>query len=93
METYIFVESTDGVELVNAAQPSLEGRNLMELRDLKGKALVRDEIELALQNGSGWLDVYWYKPGSNTPGRKRTFVRKVQSGSDTFIVGSGIYVD
>jgi signal transduction histidine kinase len=40
MDTYVFVESTDGVELVNAAQPSLEGRNLMDLRDLKGKALV-----------------------------------------------------
>ena len=93
MDTYVFVESTDGVELVNAAQPSLEGRNLMDLRDLKGKALVRDEIELAMKNGSGWLDVYWYKPGSNTPGRKRTFVKKVESGTDTFIVGSGIYVE
>jgi signal transduction histidine kinase len=93
MDTYVFVESTDGVELVNAAQPSLEGRNLMDLRDLKGKALVRDEIDLAMKNGSGWLDVYWYKPGSNTPGRKRTFVKKVESGTDTFIVGSGIYVE
>ena len=54
---------------------------------------MRDEIEFAMKNGSGWLDVYWYKPGSNMPGRKRTFVKKVQSGSDTFIVGSGIYVD
>ena len=93
MDTYVFVTGTDGVELVNAAQPSLEGRNLMELHDLTGRALVRDEIEAALQHGSAWLDLHWYKPGTNTPGRKRTFVRRVQHGSDVYIVGSGIYLD
>jgi signal transduction histidine kinase len=93
MDTYVFVDSADGVELVNAAQPSLEGRNLMELRDPKGKALVREEIEAAMRLGSAWLDGYWYRPGSNTPALKRTLVRKVQSGTETFIVGSGIYVE
>jgi signal transduction histidine kinase len=92
MDTYVFVESPEGVELVNAGHPSLEGRNLMEVRDLKGKALVREEIEAAMQRGSAWLDGYWYRPGSNTPTLKRTLVRKVQSGKETFIVGSGIYV-
>jgi hypothetical protein len=65
----------------------------MDLRDLTGRALVRDEIDAALRDGSAWLDVHWYKPGTNTPGRKRTFVRKVQSGSDVYVVGSGIYMD
>lgn len=93
MDTYVFVTSTDGVELVNAAQPSLEGRNLMELRDLSGRTPVRDEIDAALRDGSAWLDLHWYAPGTNTPGRKRTFVRKVQHGADVYVVGSGIYVD
>ena len=93
MDTYVFVESTDGVQLVNPGQPSLEGRNLIDVRDLKGKTLVRDEIDLAMQKGSGWLDVHWYKPGSNAPGRKHTFVRKVRSGGETFVVGSGIYAE
>ncbi|MBN2702303.1 MAG: hypothetical protein JXR29_12730 [Methylothermaceae bacterium] len=37
------------------------------------------------------MDYYWYKPGQNTPAPKRTFVRKVQSGQDVFVVGSGFY--
>jgi hypothetical protein len=93
MDTYVFVESTDGVELVNAAFPSLEGRSLWDLRDLTGKALVRDEVALALERGSGWIDVHWYKPGANEPGRKHTFVRKVESRGETFVVGSGLYED
>ena len=93
MDTYVFVSSPDGIELVNAAQPSLEGRNLMELTDLKGKTVVKDEIEAALKTGSAWLDCYWFKPGDNTPALKKSFVRRVHFGPDTYIVGSGIYVD
>lgn len=93
MDTYVFVDSVDGFELVNPAQPSLEGRNLMELTDLRGKTVVKDEIATALEEGSAWLDCYWFKPGNNTPALKKTFVRKVRAGPETFIVGSGIYVE
>ena len=93
MDTYVFVNSPDGVELVNPAQPTLEGRNLMELRDLKGKSLVRDEIAAALKNGTAWVECYWYRPGDNVPALKQTLVRRVQHGADTFIVGSGMYAD
>jgi len=92
MDTYVFVQTPDGTELVNAAQPSLEGRNLMALRDLTGTAVVADEIAAAMRDGSAWLDCYWFKPGDNAPARKRTFVQQVQAGAETFIVGSGIYV-
>ena len=91
MDTYVFVEAPDGTELVNPAQPSLEGKNLIDLKDIKGKAVVKDEIDAAMKDGSAWLELYWYKPGQNTPARKQTFVRKVQSGQDTLIVGAGIY--
>jgi signal transduction histidine kinase len=93
MDTYVFLDTPDGTELVNPAQPSLEGKNLIGLRDLKGKALVQKYIAAAIKDGGAWVDYYWYKPGQNTPGRKQTFVRKVQSGQDIYIVGSGLYLD
>ena len=93
MDTYVFVDSVDGTELVNAAQPTLEGRNLIDLTDVRGTPVVKDEIAAALKDGSLWHEYYWFKPGDNTPALKKTFVRKVRSGTDTFIVGSGIYVE
>lgn len=93
MDTYVFVIGTDGTELVNAGLPGLEGRNLMDLRDLRGRAVVQDEIAAALREGSAWVDLYWFRPGDNTPARKQTYVRKVQAGQETFVVGSGIYVE
>jgi signal transduction histidine kinase len=93
MDTYVFVDTPDGVEVVNPGQPSIEGKNLMDLTDLNGKAVMKEYIAAAMKDGSAWLDYYWYKPGHNTPARKQTYVRKVQSGPDTYIVGSGFYVD
>ena len=93
MDTYVFVTSPDGTELVNPALPSLEGRNLIDLKDLNGNAVIRDEIAAVMKAGSAWLDMSWFKPGHNTPALKQTFVRKAQFGQDTYIVGSGIYLD
>lgn len=91
MDTYVFVDNPEGVELVNPAFPSLEGRNLSNLTDLTGKAVVREQIDTVMQTGRAWLDLYWYRPGQNTPARKQTFVRKIPFGQDTYIVGSGFY--
>jgi signal transduction histidine kinase len=93
MDTYVFVMNPDGTELVNPVLPNMEGRKLIDLRDLKGKAVVKDEIAAAMKEGKAWLDCFWYRPGGNTQAMKRTYVRKVQAGQEVFIVGSGIYVD
>ena len=93
MDTYVFVERPDGTELVNPAQPNLEGKNLMDIKDAKGKQMVREFIAAAMREGSGWIDYYWYKPGDNMPALKHTYVRKVVSGKETYIVGSGFYVE
>ena len=93
MDTYVFVQATDGTELVNAAQPSLEGKNLIDVRDVNGKPVAQELIATATKNGSGWVGYYWYRPGSNEPALKRSFVRMVQSGEKTYVVGSGFYKD
>jgi len=91
MDTYVFVDNQEGVELVNAAQPGLEGKNLINEKDINGKLLERDIIDSATKKGSAWVDYYWYKPGQNEPAHKQAFVRKVQHGNETYIVGAGFY--
>lgn len=93
MDTYVFVDTADGAEVVNPAQPALEGKNIMDLRDAKGKAVAQEYIGAAMKDGSAWVEYYWYKPGDNAPARKQAYVRKVQSGQDTYIIGSGVYLE
>jgi signal transduction histidine kinase len=93
MDTYVFVDAIDGTELVNAAHPSLEGKNLMSVKDVRGKAVTKEYIAAALKDGAAWVEYYWYKPGQNTPVQKQTYVRKVQFGNDIYVVGSGVYLE
>ena len=87
MDTYVFIQPLEGIELVNPSQPSLEGRKLIDVKDLKGKYFVKDEIAAAMAEGSAWLECYWSKPGDNRPVRKQTFVRRVSDEGETFNVG------
>ena len=92
MDTYVFVNTPDGTELVNGGHPSLEGRNIIDLKDVKGTPIARNFISAAMKSGKAWVSYYWYRPGESTPVRKQTYVRSVHSGNVTYIVGSGFYV-
>ncbi|MCX5700104.1 MAG: cache domain-containing protein [Candidatus Omnitrophica bacterium] len=93
LDTYVFIDSPDGVELVNGSFLNIEGRNLIDYKDSNGKYLVRDYINIALTKGAGWLDYLWPKPGQSIPSKKHTYVRKAKYGDEIFIVGSGAYLE
>lgn len=93
MDTYVFVDTPEGVELLNPGAPYLEGKNITNLKDAKGKTTAGDYLKAALEKDKAWMEYYWYKPGSNTPNLKKVFVRKVQAGQEVFVVGSGYYVE
>ncbi|TNE52661.1 MAG: hypothetical protein EP344_15460, partial [Bacteroidetes bacterium] len=89
MDTYVFVDNLEGLELVNGAQPSMEGKNFINMCDARGKFAVREYLEAAVKKGSAWIDYYWYKPGDNTLAKKYTYVRLVKHGTETYVVGAG----
>ena len=64
---YFFITRADGVEILFADRPELEGRNLLEMRDTRGKPVIRDMIELTRDGGEGFVDYTWTKPGSDSP--------------------------
>jgi signal transduction histidine kinase len=93
MDEYVFVFNLDGVNLVNPAHRSLEGKNMISVRDAIGQPFVSELIGAAANEGSAWVNYHWYKPGDNAPLPKHTYVRKVQSGDGVYIVGAGFYVE
>jgi cytochrome c len=40
-KTYVFVDDYNGTVLVNPPSPEIEGKNLLDMKDAKGKTLVR----------------------------------------------------
>jgi len=91
---YIFIWKTDGIRVVFPPQISGEGEDVSELADYNGKSLGKMFIGTALsEGGEGWVDYHWPKPGETSPSTKSTFIKRASIGNQTYLVGSGFYVD
>jgi len=91
-DTYVFVITKNGVELVNPAFPGLEGRNIWDMKDVKGNFLVQELIKQALEYENGWITYYWPKPDApQEPVEKLSFVKKVTVDGQIMVVGAGMY--
>ncbi|MCD4721160.1 MAG: cache domain-containing protein [Desulfobacula sp.] len=89
---YYFATRLDGVEILFADKPELEGENLLNLQDTHGQYVIKEMIEIVRQSREGFYEYYWTKP--NAKGRnfkKISFVKRFEP-FDWFI-GTGLYVD
>ena len=91
--TYIFVDTPEGVEIVNGGFPDVEGKNILDHKDPTGKYLTREIIATALNKGSGWVDYMWPRPGETTPSKKHSYVKMAEYNGEKFAVGAGVYVE
>ncbi len=92
-DTYIFIDDTDGTQVCYPPDPSVEGQNQMNLQDSNGTFVVQKIIETVKTEPSGWVEYMWPKPSESADSKKLSYVKKIQSGGKTFIVGSGIYLN
>ena len=90
-ETYIFIGDEDGKILVNGGNRSLEGRNLIDTKDVNGKLFIQEFIEVVTTKGSGWVDYMWPKPGRSEPAKKKSYLKEAKLGEKTLFVGAGFY--
>lgn len=91
-DTYVFVWRIDGVRVVYPPDPTAVGQNLTDLKDSTGKPIGKLFIQTA-ENGGGWVEYLYPKPGTNVPSKKETYIQKVQYQNTTYLVGSGYYID
>ncbi len=88
---YIFVKSYDGMEVVNAAQPYIVGKNLRDLSDINGEKLNQEMLEAAKQKGGGFVTYRWHNPRTGKQSEKISYTLAIPEWE--WIVGAGVYVD
>ncbi len=86
---YVFVQDMDGKTLIHAANPKLDGKVLIKMKDPKGVYFIKDMVEIAKTEGSGWINYMWKNPETAKLAAKVTYVQKID-GMDAF-VGSGYF--
>lgn len=87
---YFFVYDMSGKVLMHSRQPELVGRNLMNLRDPKGRAPIQDLIAAA-KAGGGFVDYLWSKPSSGQMVPKLGYVVGLPQWQ--WMLGTGLYLD
>ncbi len=87
---YFFIQDFDGVNIANGAFPEHQGENIYDLQDTHGAYIIRDMIEIAEIDQSGYYEYYWENPVSSIEEKKITYVSRI-IGTDYFI-GAGFYL-
>ena len=90
---YVYVFNNQVVEVANADNPAVVGRNFKGVPDMAGR-LFRDNIVAgALANGTGWEDYVFTMPGQIGLFYKSAYYKLV-TGSDgqQYVVCSGCYI-
>lgn len=94
-ETYFYAFTPDGTCVFHAESPHLIGRNLIDLKDMHGKLITRDLVEIATnpdRNGRGWIFFEWGLGAQLTSNWKGAYARKVTTpDGKIYIIGSGAY--
>ena len=89
-DTYVFLMDMDGKMLAHPIKPELtQQKTTVNITDPDGKALFVDFIKLANDQGEGWVDYRWPKPGEDKPVEKSSYIYRVPG--TQYFVGAGIY--
>ena len=89
--TYIWIHDQKGIMRMHPIKYKLNGKNLVNLADSTGKLFFAVMNQVCEENGSGWVDYMWPKPGEKKPSPKISFVKQVKHGDDIFVAGCGTY--
>ena len=86
---YFFIVNYKNVLI---SHPYLQGRDMSNVRDVKGELIIPPMVELARKKGEGFISYWWKKNSSdNTPYEKLTYVKDFPDWK--FVVGTGVYID
>ena len=86
-DLYLVVYGLDGIVLAHGANDKMVGKNLIDLKDIDGKAFVKERVELGQTKSSFWQDYKFTDPVTKKVEPKTTYCERL----DATVVCGGIY--
>jgi len=86
-DLYLVVYGLDGTVLAHGANDKMVGKNLLDLKDIDGKAFVKERVELAQTKSTFWQDYKFTDPVTKKIEPKTTYCERL----DASVVCGGIY--
>ena len=72
---YFWINDFDAVVVDHPIKPALNGKDMSDLADINGVKLFSEFAKMAKNNGSGFVNYVWPKPGSQNAEEKISFIR------------------
>lgn len=89
---YFWINDYQSNMVMHSVSPKLDGKNLASLEDQNGKRIFEAFVDVVkANNGAGFVDYLWPKPGQEKPVEKISYVKGFEQWQ--WILGSGIYLD
>ena len=88
---YFWINDYHPRMVMHPKSPELNGTDISSKEDPNGKRLFVEMTEIAKNQGNGYVDYIWDKPGSSKPVPKISYVKSIPEWE--WVVGTGIYVD
>ena len=88
---YLSINDSHPTMIMHPIKKELSGRDMTNFKDPNGKFLFRAIVVAGKQNGGGFVDYLWPKPGSESPVAKLSYSEWFQPW-DWFLV-TGMYMD
>jgi signal transduction histidine kinase len=92
---YLFAYTLDGTTVFHPIRPDLVGQNVIDLKDMNGKPIIRQITNIGRRpaaDASGWVFYLWEDQTQLMPSWKAAYIRKVVTPDlKTYVVGSGSY--
>ena len=86
-DLYLTVYGLDGTVRAHGANEKMIGKNLIDLKDVDGKAFVKERVELAATKPTFWQDYKFTNPVTKKIEPKSMYCEKLED----FVVCGGIY--
>jgi len=86
-EMYIYALNPRGTMLAHGVNENFVGEEFIDIKDYDGKIFIKEIVDIANKEGSGWVTYKWYNPVTKEVLPKNVYFKKV----DDLIICSGVY--
>ena len=81
----------DAAIVMHPVSTHLDGKNLSNMQDSKGKYLFREMVKVCRKDGEGMVDYWWKKPDTKKDTQKVSYVKLIPELG--WVIGTGAWVD
>jgi signal transduction histidine kinase len=88
---YIFIYNFNGINIADPILKENAGKNLLNFKDINGKKVIKELIEVSKNQNGGYVEYVWNKPIINIMAPKISYA--ISFNELNWMIGTGVYLD